>query len=160
MRLNVNNYRRILNEKQLSDGEIIKATGLAKRTYEWILDNGPAECETLERIADAVGCTIGEIVRPDYEGFSENMIEWVKDGERATLSLSQRRTISRVKRLAVQYPEQCQILKENIDGSLYAHIPVNWIKIGPLKRVSDEQREISRNNMLALHSKRGVTTDN
>ncbi len=141
MRLNVGNYRRILNEKQLSDGEIIKATGLAKKTYEWILDKGPTECDTLERIADAVGCPLGEIVRPDYEGFSENMIEWVKDGERATLSLSQRRTISRVKKLAAQYPKQCQVLAENKDGSLYAHIPVSWIKINPSRELSEEQKQ-------------------
>lgn len=141
MRLNVDNYRRILNEKQLSDEEVIKATGLSKRTYEWILNNGPAECDTLERIADAIGCPSGEIVRPDYDGFSENMIEWVKDAERATLSLSQRRTISRVKQLAAQYPEQCQILRENRDGSLYAHIPVGWVRINPGMELTEEQKE-------------------
>lgn len=37
----------------------------------------------------------------------ENAIEWLKDEKRATLSLSQRRTISRVKQLAEQYPEEC-----------------------------------------------------
>lgn len=160
MRLKTENYQFILDAKQLSHEYVRKATGLSEKTYSWILDNGSAECETLERIADVVGCPPGEIIRPDYEGYSENVIEWVKDSKTATLTLSQRRVVSRVKGLAENRPKECQILAENEDGSICAHIPVSWVKIGPPKRVSDEQREISRNNMLALHSKRGVTTDN
>lgn len=141
MRLNTDNYQRILNEKRLSDEEVIKTTGLSKRTYEWILKNGFIECETLERIADAIDCKVVDILKPDYEGYAENVIEWVKDGERATLSLSQRRTISRVKQLAKSHPKECQILAENKDGSVYAHIPVSWIRINPSRELSEEQRQ-------------------
>lgn len=140
MRLNTDNYRAILKEKRLSDEYVQKATGLSKMTYFWILENGFIECETLERIADAVGCKVGDILRPDYEGYSENVIEWVRDGERATLSLSQRRTISRVKQLAKSHPEECQIVAENKDGSICAHIPVSWVRINPSRELSDEQR--------------------
>lgn len=94
------------------------------------------------------------------EGCVENVIEWIRNEERATLTLSQRRTITRVKELAEQYPNQCKIVAENKDGSICAHVPVRWVKISPPKKVSDEQREISRNNMLALNSKRVTTTDN
>lgn len=66
----------------------------------------------------------------------ENVIEWIRDEKRATLSLSQRRTISRVKQLAEQYPEQCQIVAENKDSSVYAHVPVSWVKLSPPKEVS------------------------
>lgn len=141
MRLNVDYYRRILTEEGITDSEVVKSTGLSKKTYEWILKNGFIECETLERIADAIGRKVGDILKPDYEGYSENVIEWVKDEERATLTLSQRRTISRVKRFATQYPDQCQILAENEDGSVYAHIPVSWIKINPPRELSEEQRK-------------------
>lgn len=144
MRLNVDSYRCILAEKRLSDAEVVKSTGLSERTYKWILENGFIECETLERIADAVSCKVGDILKPDYEGYTENVIEWVKDGDQATLSLSQRRTISRVKQLAEQYPDQCQILAENKDGSLYAHLPVSWIRINPGMELTEEQREESR----------------
>lgn len=91
---------------------------------------------------------------------TENVIEWIKDEQRATLTLSQRRTITRVKHLAAQYPDQCKIVAENKDGSISAHVPVSWVKISPPKKVSDAQREISRENMLALHSKRVASTDN
>lgn len=152
MRLHIENYKAILAEKQISDEDVRKFVGLSKRTYSWILDNGFIECETLERIADALGCEPSAILRSDYEGYSENVIEWVKDENKATLSLSQRRTITRVKQLAERYPDQCQILAENKDGSLYAHIPTNWIKIYPPKDLTEEQRkkqaDLFRKNVL------------
>lgn len=152
MRLNTEKYKAILEEKQFSDEDVRKLAGLSEKTYLWILDNGFIECEILERIADAADCKPGDILRPDYEGNAENVIEWVKDENRATLSLSQRRTITRVKRLAERYPDQSFILAENEDGSLYAHIPVSWIKINPPKELTKEQRnkqaDLFRKNVL------------
>lgn len=141
MRLNVDNYQSILDKKRLSHEYVQEATGLSKKTYLWILDNGFIESETLERIADAIGCLVGEIARPDYEGYSENTIEWVRDSPTATITLSQRRTITRVKKLAESHPEECQVLAENKDGSIYAHVPVSWIRINPPRELSEEQRQ-------------------
>lgn len=73
--------------------------------------------------------------------FNENVIEWIKDEDMATLSLSQRRTISKVEKLAKSHPDQCEIIARNNDGSICAHIPVSWIKISPKKKVSDKQRQ-------------------
>lgn len=140
MRLNVSNYLDILSKKQLTDEYVQKATGLSKMTYLWILKRGFIECSTLERIADAVGCPVEDILSPDYEGYAENVIEWVKDDKRATLSLSQRRTITRIKELAEKYPDKCEILAENKDGRLYAHIPVEWVRINPGMNLTDEQK--------------------
>lgn len=142
MRLNTNNYRSILNDKQLSDEYVQKATGLSKKTYLWILANEFIELETLERIADAIGCPVSDIIKPDNDGYSENCIEWVKDGEWATLSLSQRRTITKIKKLAKSHPEECQIIAENKDGSLYARIPLDWIRIYPTRKLSEKQRSV------------------
>ena len=132
MRLSIDNYQSILDKKQISHEYVQKATGLSKKTYLWILDNGFIEYETLERIADAIGCMVGDILKadplPKDEKHTENVIEWIKDDRRATLSLSQRRTISRVRQLAAQYPDQCRIVAENKDGSIYAHIPVSWVR--------------------------------
>ena len=88
------------------------------------------------------------------EGYSENVIEWIKDEKRATLTLSQRRTISRVKQLAEQYPDECQVLAENKDGSLYAHIPVSWIRINPGMELTEEQREKRAETMRENMAKR------
>lgn len=154
MRLNVDNYRSILGEKQISDEYVQKAIGLSEKTYLWILDNGFIECETLERIADAIGCNTGEILRPDYDGYAENVIEWVKDSKKATLSLSQQRTISRIRKLAEKYPDDVQILADNKDGSLYAHIPIKWIKISPSKEMTEKQIEQARKNFQKVRSVR------
>ena len=88
------------------------------------------------------------------EGYSENVIEWIKDEKRATLTLSQRRTISRVKKLATQYPEQCQVVAENKDGSICAHIPVSWIRINPGMELTEEQRRQKAETMLTNREKR------
>ena len=141
MRLNAEKYKAILTEKQISDADVRRLTGLSEKTYFWILDNGFIELETLERIADAVGCYTGDIYLPDYGDFQENGIEWIKNAKRATVSLSQRRTISRVKKLAARYPDQCQIVAENKDGSICAHIPVSWVRINPEMKLTDEQRK-------------------
>lgn len=145
MRLNIEKYRAVLAENQITDEDVKKLTGLSEKTYSWIMDNGFIECETMERIADAAGCKPRDILRADYEiyqeKYTENVIEWVKDEKRATLTLSQRRTISRVKRLAEKYPDKCQILAENKDGSIYAHIPVSWVRINPEMELTEEQRK-------------------
>lgn len=76
-------------------------------------------------------------------GCTENVIEFIRDEKRATVTFTQGRYKSRIRKLAKSHPEECQIVAENQDGSICAHIPVEWVKISPLKRVSNERREIS-----------------
>lgn len=70
----------------------------------------------------------------------ENVIEFIKDEKRATVTFSQGRYKTRIKKLAEQKPEECQIVEENQDGSICAHVPVDWIRINPGKDLTDEQR--------------------
>lgn len=85
----------------------------------------------------------------------ENVIEFLKDDVRATVTLSQGRYISRVKELAEKFPDAVEIIKlpEENGGYLVAHIPVEYLKFNPPKQLSQEQREQmrerARNN---LHS--------
>ena len=78
--------------------------------------------------------------------FKENVIEWITGEERATLSLSQRRTITRVKKLAEQYPDEVQIVAENQDGSVCVHMPVDYILIRKprVTELSDEEKSRRR----------------
>lgn len=71
----------------------------------------------------------------------ENAIEFYKGDKRATVSFSQGKYISRIKKLKERYPDEVEIVAENPDGSLYAHIPTKWIRINPPRELSDEQKE-------------------
>lgn len=141
MRFNTSNYRIITGKNGISDEEVRKSTGLSEKTFLWILENQYIEVPTLELIADAVGCTAAELSLPDSIPCNENCMEWHKDQEQATLTLSQRRIISRVEKLAASRPEECQIIARNPDGSVCAHIPVSWIRINPKRELTEEQRE-------------------
>ena len=63
----------------------------------------------------------------------ENVIEWIKDSSIATVSFTQVRMKTRIRKLAKEKPEECRIVAENADGSLCAHIPAKWIKINPTR---------------------------
>ena len=72
----------------------------------------------------------------------ENAIEWINGQNRVTVTLSQGRYISKVKKLAMKFPDEVQIVKENEDGTLLAHIPLNYIKINRANRdLTEEERE-------------------
>lgn len=71
----------------------------------------------------------------------ENVIEFLENQERATVTFSQGRYKNRIKRLATERPGECQIMAENPDCSLCAHIPVEWVKIIPPRQLSEEQRK-------------------
>lgn len=81
----------------------------------------------------------------------ENVIEWIRDEALAGVTLTQGRYITRIEKLAEEYPDECQIVARNKDGSIFAHIPVSWVKIGPPKNVSEERRILARERMLAMH---------
>lgn len=76
----------------------------------------------------------------------ENAIEFYENEKTATFSFTQGRYISKIKKLAKQYPDECQILAENQDGSIYGHIPTKWVKVSPPRKVemSEERKEMGR----------------
>ena len=141
MRLNRNKFRQMMDERRISPKEIRLRTGLSERTFNWIMTNGFVELCTLECLADAVGCEMGEITAPEISGSDENVIEFTRDADRATVTLSQGRYITRIKKLAVEHPEECRIIAQNSDGSIYAHIPVKWIRINPGMELTEEQKQ-------------------
>lgn len=157
MRLNVNSYRSILSKKGLDDEEVCKRTGLTSKSLLWLLNDNYTEFETLERIADALEVEPSEMILPDHLGSTENVIEWTRNQKQASVTLCQGRVITRVKELAEKYPEECQILAQNKDGSIFAHIPTEWIRINPPMNLSDEQREILVKR--AEHARKSIVKD-
>lgn len=77
------------------------------------------------------------------QNVQENCIEWIKGSKTATVTFPKGRFATKVMKLAEKNPDEVQIQHVNKDGSLVAHIPVNYIKISrPRKNVlTDEQRQ-------------------
>ena len=72
----------------------------------------------------------------------ENAIEWINGQDMVTVTLSQGRYISKIKKLAEKFPDEVKIVKENTNGTILAHIPLNYIKINRASRdLTEEERE-------------------
>lgn len=75
------------------------------------------------------------------ENMNENVLEWYKNEPTATVTFSQGKYITKIRKLAEKFPEECQITHENHDGSIVAHIPVKWIKVNNPQRVMTEEEK-------------------
>lgn len=71
---------------------------------------------------------------------NENVIEFLRNQETATVCFSQPRYINRVLELANKYPGVVTITAINNDNSIVAHIPTKWVKITPPRQMTEEQR--------------------
>ncbi len=140
MRLRTKEYREIMQEKELTIGQLCKSTGLSEFSLNWILDNGFTGDGTLKALAIAADVELKGIVRPEPSDCLENGIEFIRDARTATVQFSQGRFKTRIKKLAERYPE-CEILVENPDGVLLAHISVEWIRINPGVELTEEQKQ-------------------
>ena len=81
----------------------------------------------------------------------ENAIEWFTGSDRATVTLSSRRHITRIKKLAAAHPEAVEIIREpeNNSGYLYARIPASWIRLQPPveREYTEEERAAARERL-------------
>ena len=73
---------------------------------------------------------------------NENVIEWLTGQEQASITATQRKLINRLRKLHQENPDEIVII-ENKDGSVFAKIPVDWVKIKkPTKReLTEEERQ-------------------
>lgn len=44
---------------------------------------------------------------------------------------------SKLIKFAMEKPDEVKIISENEDGSIFTHIPVNYVKISPPRKVSE-----------------------
>lgn len=77
------------------------------------------------------------------ESVTENAIEFLRNAEKATATFSQGRYVSKIRKLAEQYPDECSIVAENRDGSIVAHFPVKWLQISKRngRELTEEQKK-------------------
>ena len=86
----------------------------------------------------------------------ENVIEWVRNSKTVTVYFSQKRYITKIKRLAEKHPDQVQIVVENKDGSIVAHLPLTAVHLSIVKRkeLTEEQRAAAIERMKLARAKR------
>ena len=76
---------------------------------------------------------------------NENCIEWLSGQHNIVCSISQKKYITKIKKLAEKYPKKVKI-KFNKDGTICAKLPIKALKLSIIEReLSEEQRkEMSR----------------
>lgn len=89
----------------------------------------------------------------DYSSTCEIAIEWVKGDDIAYITAYNN---SKLKGKLLKYAnsnDDCKIVVENPDGSILAHVPINWIKVSPPKKMSEENKIKAAERMRNLHQK-------
>lgn len=72
----------------------------------------------------------------------EFVIEWLRGQATATITAPNASKLkNKVLKLSTEHPEDCIIITENDDGSILAHIPIKYIKVGAPRTVSEKTVE-------------------
>lgn len=75
------------------------------------------------------------------ENCNECSIAWIRGGEYAEVSAHNGSKMKgRVLKLAKQHPENVKVLATNKDGSIFAHVPVKYVKLRAPRELTEEQR--------------------
>jgi hypothetical protein len=76
--------------------------------------------------------------------FNETACDYLSCDKHATFCSSETKWINKILKLAEQYPDEVeiQVLPENNQGMILAHIPKGWFKLNPPRKrnMTEEQR--------------------
>lgn len=88
---------------------------------------------------------------------NETVYEHLAGSTTFTVTASERWSINMIRKLKDKRPDEVEIVAENPDGSIVAHVPVEWMKIRPKREVNltDEQRKAMVERMKTLSNSRG-----
>lgn len=67
----------------------------------------------------------------------ENVIEWITGDDWIACTFTQKKYISKVRKIAIKYPQFVPVFIENKDGSIFCHLPLKALKLSiimPTKR--------------------------
>lgn len=85
----------------------------------------------------------------------EFAINWLKGGTYAEVTVPSGTALkSKLLKLAKLYPEEVTHIVINKDGSMVCHVPVSYVKVGPPRKVSDEQKMASRDRFRKMWADR------
>ena len=72
--------------------------------------------------------------------FKENNIEWITGDNMMSVTLTSQRHITKIRKLAERKPDEVKIVT-NKDGSIYATLPLSYLKFNPPKDLTEEQKK-------------------
>ncbi len=64
-----------------------------------------------------------------------------------TVSISRKRWINKIKEYAVKYPSEVVITHVNADGSIVAHVPIDYFHIYRPRELSEKSKEKLKENL-------------
>lgn len=72
----------------------------------------------------------------------ETVYEHIQGEETFTVTAAERSSIGMIRRMKEKHPDEVEIVAENEDGSILAHLPYSWMRIVPKKKMelSEERR--------------------
>ena len=77
--------------------------------------------------------------------FNETACDYLSCDKYATFCSSETKWINKILKLAEEYPDQVeiQVLPEDNQGMILAHVPKNWFKLNPTRKrnMTEEQRQ-------------------
>ena len=88
---------------------------------------------------------------------NENMIEFISGARTATVTFTNRKHISRIKKLYEERGDEFKYYHENEDGSVCAKLPLKWIRVNP---GSKEKREMTEEQKEALRQRFAASRQN
>ena len=73
---------------------------------------------------------------------NEFAIEWIKGNDYAGVTVPSGTALkSKLMRYAQERPDEVKLMAENKDGSAFFRIPINYVKVSPPRKVSEEQKK-------------------
>ena len=73
---------------------------------------------------------------------NEFCIEWIKGRDYAGVTVPSGTALkSKLMRYVEERSDEVKVMSVNSDGSAFFHIPINYVKVSPPRKVSEEQRE-------------------
>ena len=97
--------------------------------------------------------------RKQMEKNKENAIEWLTGQDTITLSLTQQRYITKVRKLKKKFPKLVKI-RTNKDGSIFAKLPLSALKLSIILREGVELSEEEKDALVErLQKGRNKTQD-
>ena len=85
--------------------------------------------------------------------FKENNIEWITGDSTMSVTLTSQRHITRIRKLAEKKPDEVKITT-NKDGSIYATLPLSYLKFNLPMDLTEEQKEKLREKAKAMNKKK------